>query len=255
MNKISWLAERAVKILREEGVKALAQKSLSYFKKIVKLPILPFALLKLKHLDKNCTLDKLLDFSFYGLWGLIRPLQVRNEISELLKILNKIKPETVLEIGTYNGGTLFLFSRTASENAIIISIDLPSGYPLWRKLLYKSFALPKQKIYLLRMDSHREETLKKVKAILSGRRLDFLFIDGDHAYEGVKRDFEMYSELVKEGGIIALHDIVPGPEESVGGVPLFWREIKGQYNSKEIVKDWNQGECGIGLIFLNRRRS
>ncbi|MEM1756536.1 MAG: hypothetical protein QW770_00650, partial [Candidatus Bathyarchaeia archaeon] len=77
MNEISWLAERAVKILREEGVKALVQKSLSYIKKIVKLLSLPFALLKLKRLGKDCILDKLLDFSFDSLWGLIRPLQVR----------------------------------------------------------------------------------------------------------------------------------------------------------------------------------
>jgi hypothetical protein len=48
-----------------------------------------------------------------------------------------------------------------------------------------------------------------------------LFIDGDHTYEGVRRDFEMYSPLVRKGGIIAFHDIYPGPEESVGGVPKF----------------------------------
>jgi predicted O-methyltransferase YrrM len=32
----------------------------------------------------------------------------------------------------------------------------------------------------------------------------------------MKRNFEMYSPLVREGGIVALHDIVPGPPENVG---------------------------------------
>jgi len=50
---------------------------------------------------------------------------------------------------------------------------------------------------------------------LNGEPLDFLFIDGDHTYEGVKRDFEMYSPLVRNGGIIAFHDIVKHPPETV----------------------------------------
>jgi len=34
--------------------------------------------------------------------------------------------------------------------------------------------------------------LKKIKAILRDKKVDFLFIDADHSYEGVKKDFEMY---------------------------------------------------------------
>ena len=61
----------------------------------------------------------------------------------------------------------------------------------------------------------------------------------------------MYSPLVKKGGIIAFHDIVPGPQEHVGGVPKFWKELKemlGNNKVVEIVKDWNQEGYGIGLI-------
>jgi predicted O-methyltransferase YrrM len=42
----------------------------------------------------------------------------------------------------------------------------------------------------------------------------------DHA-KGVKMDFEKYSPLVKKGGIIAFHDIIPGSYEYVGGVLSF----------------------------------
>ena len=34
-----------------------------------------------------------------------------------------------------------------------------------------------------------------------------LFIDGDHSYEGVKKDFEMWSPFVVKGGLIAFHDV------------------------------------------------
>jgi predicted O-methyltransferase YrrM len=59
------------------------------------------------------------------------------------------------------------------------------------------------KIRLIQGDSHDKETLKKV----SDRKYDLLFIDGDHSFEGVKKDFEMYSPLVRKGGLVAFHDI------------------------------------------------
>jgi predicted O-methyltransferase YrrM len=37
-------------------------------------------------------------------------------------------------------------------------------------------------------------------------KIDVLFIDGDHSYEGVKKDFELYSTLMSEKGIIIIHD-------------------------------------------------
>lgn len=75
----------------------------------------------------------------------IMPIQVEEEILQLLKILIKYKPTTLMEVGTGGGGTLFLFSRVASSNATIISLDLPEGrftggYPRWKIPLYKSFA-------------------------------------------------------------------------------------------------------------------
>jgi predicted O-methyltransferase YrrM len=36
--------------------------------------------------------------------------------------------------------------------------------------------------------------------------LDFLFIDGDHTYEAVKRDYDQWTPFLKKGGILAIHD-------------------------------------------------
>ena len=36
--------------------------------------------------------------------------------------------------------------------------------------------------------------------------IDFIFIDGDHSYNGIKTDWELWSGKLKKGGIIALHD-------------------------------------------------
>jgi hypothetical protein len=82
------------------------------------------------------------------------------------------------------------------EEAILISVDLQQ-YPLQCRLI-KSFL---RKNLFNSRDSHNIETLKKIKAIFRDKKVDFLFIDADHSYEGIKNDFEMYSLLVRKGGI------------------------------------------------------
>jgi hypothetical protein len=42
--------------------------------------------------------------------------------------------------------------------------------------------------------------------VLQDIKIDLLFIDGDHSYEGVKKDFELYSTIMSENGIITIHD-------------------------------------------------
>ena len=98
------------------------------------------------------------------------------------------------------------------------------------------------------MFSHKNSTLYQVKKLLDGKKLDFLFIDADHSYEGVKKDFEMYSPLVKTGGIIAFHDIVPPSSDITNTVYKFWKQIKNQFDFEEIIDSINQTAGGIGVL-------
>lgn len=223
--------------------------------KPISSPIINLASFRLKVDQDNCATieDHIkLAFSWHFLKLLaIKPSQIREEIIQLMILVAGLRPRVVLEIGTDLGGTLYLFSKVTTPNATIISVDLPRGYPDWKIPLYKAFTRSNQKIHLIRGNSHDQLTLWKVKEVIDGYMVDFLFIDGDHSYEGVKRDFEMYAPLVRSGGIMAFHDIVPGPLESVGDMPKFWNEIKHNYISyMEIVKSWEQEGCGIGVIFL-----
>ncbi|MEO0559033.1 MAG: class I SAM-dependent methyltransferase [Bacteroidota bacterium] len=45
---------------------------------------------------------------------------------------------------------------------------------------------------------------------LQGEQVDFLFIDGDHRYDGLKADWEAWRDLVAPGGIVGLHDTIGG---------------------------------------------
>jgi hypothetical protein len=45
-----------------------------------------------------------------------------------------------------------------------------------------------------------------VVSMFEDNEIDFLFIDGDHTYDAVSQDFELYFPKVKKGGLIFLHD-------------------------------------------------
>jgi cephalosporin hydroxylase len=181
--------------------------------------------------------------------------QVRSEIVELGKILQAFPPRRSLEIGTNYGGTLLMLCTLSPPAAQIISIDLPwgrfgGGYPLRKIPLYRRFPRFGQRLHLIRADSHAAETKQRVLRILSGEPLDYLFLDGDHTYDGVRRDFEVYAPLVRSGGIAAFHDIAEHKREKDCGVDRFWSETKQRYRHREIIADPKQGWAGIGVLFM-----
>lgn len=178
-------------------------------------------------------------------------LQKPGELSPLLWKVEELRPRSVLEIGTNAGGTLYCWCRLATPDATIVSVDLPGGEfgggytPERAAEMRLHFPGHGQHLNLIEADSHAEATLREVRARV--KTLDFLFIDGDHTYAGVKRDFEMYAPLVGKGGLVALHDICEHPPHLESRVDVFWREVREGYEYEEFVSPAG-GWGGIGLL-------
>lgn len=193
--------------------------------------------------------------------------QVRSEIAQLAKLLQELAPKRSLEIGTNYGGTLFLLCALSPPDAKIISVDLPSGpfgggYPRRKATLFRKFPRGKQELHLIRADSHSPNAYRQVLEILNGKQLDYLFLDADHTYGGVKQDFQMYAPLVRSGGIVAFHDITTYKRPSECEVERFWCEIKQHYPHREIIEGTTEGAfpiavtgapmytAGLGVLFM-----
>ncbi|HNQ77828.1 MAG TPA: class I SAM-dependent methyltransferase [Acidobacteriota bacterium] len=234
---------------KKEGLFGLIRRSLSYMWRIYDIPS---SIIKTR-IHKKETVEELTARVLSGEFKYVEAAQVPAELTSFLNMVRKNPPCRLLEIGTAKGGTLYMLSRVASDDAKIISLDMPGGrfgcgYSFWSIPLYKAFATGKQRVELVRADSHDPATLEKIKKILKGEKLDLLFIDGDHSYDGVKKDFEMYSPLVRKGGLIAFHDIVPHPQEPQCQVNRFWKEVNLQFSGEEIVSDPLQNWAGIGYL-------
>jgi predicted O-methyltransferase YrrM len=169
-----------------------------------------------------------------------------------------------VEIGTARGGTFFVWCRVARPDGVIVSIDLPGGrfgggYASEDISVFQRYGRPTQQLHFIRDDSHAARTRAKLEEILQGEKIDFLMIDGDHTYDGVKRDFEMYAPLVGEGKLIAFHDILPHAHEDSCEVDRFWAEIRSRYRHIEFLDQYRDplGDQygGLGILYWRGRPS
>lgn len=143
-----------------------------------------------------------------------------------------IKP-LVVEIGIYRGATRAFYEQLL--NAEYICIDINSDYH------------PD-----ILGDSKDSKTLTELSRRLGERTIDLLFIDGDHKYEAAKRDYELYSPLVKY--LIVLHDVIARRDAGWGiEVYRLWEEILATedtivFKGKGWITPGRQTPQGIGLI-------
>ncbi len=174
-------------------------------------------------------------------------IQVYEELVHLGHFLNSHKPHNILEIGA-RGGTFLLFSMVSTGTKVAVDLDDTFKNTIHLSMLGEDF-------HFLAEDSQSDETFEKVKSICP--QYDFIFIDGDHSYKGVKRDFELYKNLLSPRGYIAFHDIDPNHvfrnvyspnEPKTGKVRRFWEEL--DYGTKvEIIC---QKSNGTGYVPYDR---
>jgi cephalosporin hydroxylase len=182
-------------------------------------------------------------------------IQHRSEIVSFLALLSDTRPQRICEIGTLEGGTTVALGRYAST--LMIGVDL---YVRRKPMLRQLAGHSRSSMVLIDGNSRRKAVLRRVERALAGELLDVLFIDGDHSFAGVRDDFLAYRHYVRDGGLIAFHDIVPDSLQRQGvqtarwsgEVPQFWSAVKAVYPHEEIVEDASQDGAGIGVLHYSR---
>lgn len=179
-----------------------------------------------------------------GNYKSLQSIQSREEISETAERAKLNQPSTVMEIGSAKGGTAYIWSRYLDTADTVLCLDM--GFNGRKKLLDYFASYSGKQMFCVEGNSHTDGTKNRVEEILSGEQIDFLYIDGDHSYQGVKSDFEMYKPLMSNNGIIGIHDI----EYQVTGVPEFWGELEQEYDCEKIPQE-GASRGVTGLVKLN----
>ncbi|MEW6145499.1 MAG: class I SAM-dependent methyltransferase [Thermodesulfobacteriota bacterium] len=151
------------------------------------------------------------------------PVSVHPGVGEILySIARNLRPRTIVEIGTFIGYSTICFAQAMEDNrqgaGTVYGIDLFQPHAKHPLFLKQDVENPLQlaeensrksglehRIVFLKGSSHElaGDLLSRIDSI------DILFIDGDHTFNGVLRDYNLYHAKVRKNGLIIFHDIYP----------------------------------------------
>lgn len=115
----------------------------------------------------------------------------------------KVPPaQLTLDIGIASGGqTKFLRDYYPSEKTIVVDNGKHSRFPHWERIKKD---LNSELVLEIIDDSHAPAVRQKLLPFAGG--VDFAYVDGDHSYRGLRKDIFLVKELLRLGGLMALHD-------------------------------------------------
>jgi hypothetical protein len=160
-------------------------------------------------------------------------LQNREELIGFCEFLERENVRSYLEIGNWTGKLVTVLHRLFSFDKLAAA-DIG-----WTAQIGLPFSVPEDAQFFLG-DSHSQEYREWRESL---GHIDMVLIDGDHSYEGVRRDFEINREYPHR--FLAFHDIA-NSHPQIQGVAQLWKELEG--NKTEIVyphKDFTT--MGIGV--------
>lgn len=130
----------------------------------------------------------------------IAPAQlVTSERLLLYALVYGLRPKHCLEIGTAQGGSALIICAALDEiglGQLVIVDPAPQIAPEhWARMAHRAALIA----------GPSPEALLQAQQ-LAGAKFDFVFIDGDHSFEGVLKDIEGVIPLLDTGGYILFHD-------------------------------------------------
>ena len=165
--------------------------------------------------------------------------------------LSSSKKGPILEIGSYCGkSTIYLATAAKEYNCSVYSVDHHTGSEEnqvgWEYHDIELFDEETGKINSFpefMRNLRKANLLDTVIPIVSDSSLvsrdwkiplSMVFIDGGHTMEAAFNDFNNWKDKIIKGGILAIHDVFPNPND--GGRPPFeiYRKALSEKNFKEV---------------------
>jgi cephalosporin hydroxylase len=113
------------------------------------------------------------------------------------EILYEVRPEVIVEIGSYSGGSTLYFANLLDllGTGIVVSVDRDRS----------RFDISHPRIRMVTGDSSSPDVVEQVRRLSDGKTC-LVVHDGDHRKEKVLEDLEIYSRFVTAGSYLIVED-------------------------------------------------
>ena len=123
----------------------------------------------------------------------------------------------LVEIGVWHGVTTGVLRRAMAPAGVLWAVDpFPAGrlgFSLQRPIARSEVRRSRNGV--VRWLRTTGEDAARVYRQNGEPPVDLIFIDGDHTYEGLERDWRAWSPLVARGGVVCLHDSRSTPDRVI----------------------------------------
>lgn len=223
----------------------IKQTQLSILKELVEAPDEKIG-------DRRWLRDRIFKYGFYPFFKLAKEpqegvvwstrgiLQVPDEFLDFCMQLTEMKAENAIEIGVARGASSYVIAALLYRNnseLVYHMVDICDDLNDFEKV--------QSVIPALRKD------IPNTSDDFVGQEFDFCFIDADHSYDGMIRDWENVGRYTKK--MLVFHDIFGHEyDELNGGTVRGWQEIKNKVSEKHVreISEYPDRWMGLGLIYL-----
>ena len=129
--------------------------------------------------------------------------QIPGDLWSLQEIISEVKPEVVIETGTFRGGSALFFAwllESLHEDGKVITIDV---HPRTKKAAKQE--LFQRRVHVVKGDSVAPSTIAQVARLTGGRKA-LVTLDSLHSVEHVSKELDLYAQFVSVGSYMIVQD-------------------------------------------------
>lgn len=147
---------------------------------------------------------------------------------------------TAAEIGVWHGVTTCRIAESLAPGGVVYAVDNYRqgrlGFSFPQQVARRNTRNWRDKIQFVRATGEQAAAEFKRDQRL---QFEFVFIDGDHSYEGLRKDWEAWAPLIARGGMVALHDSRSTATRDLqdAGSCIFTREVIRRDKRFELIEE------------------
>lgn len=152
-----------------------------------------------------------------------------------------------IEIGCYAGASLAQI--VLAFRRMVPQVEGFAVEPVGQPQFYKILELLKPGVTHLKLLSHEAAPVLGQRFGQDGNAAQFIFVDGDHTYEGVKKDMRDYYPLLAPGGVMMFHDFLP-PLDDRNREAIYAHHANTEPGIRRACLEVMEGEFGAEVLDL-----